>query len=332
MRSDAASTFRPNFRNLILQPLWMSLKTAMRTFPIVGRMKSGVVVGNSWSNDYHAVEESMLTDEEAARLADSDHPAHGQTFTADRETSELVRYINRPVTVLYPYERLEDLEPWLFVPGNYNGRIGIIWETCTACKACVRICPNSCLHMTSELRVDVLDGVEEGEHADLGGDLEVGGYAARRKEDWESMNQDFSISTAHEAPDQVWDYASIVDLSGDVARVRWEDGGAEEEVPVTDLTRAEQEIVSGMIDIGRCMFCGLCMEACNFTSFFMTNEYDGMSSTTREGLWFDADRTRVLPEAHQEAVDGELAERAAKERRKRERAAEKAAKAKAAEA
>ena len=43
---------------------------------------------------------------------------------------------------MYPYERLEDMEPWLFVPGNYNGRIGIVWETCTACKACVKACPN----------------------------------------------------------------------------------------------------------------------------------------------------------------------------------------------
>ena len=66
------------------------------------------------------------------------------------------------------------------------------------------------------------------------------------------------------------------------------------------------------------------MESCNFTSFFMTNEYDGMSGFTREDLWFDADRTRVLPHEHQEAVDAELAKRASRERTKRERAAAKA--------
>ena len=36
----------------------------------------------------------------------------------------------------------------------------------------------------------------------------------------------------------------------------------------------------------------------------MTNEYDGMSGYSREDLWFDADRTRVLPAVHQERVDG----------------------------
>ena len=72
------------------------------------------------------------------------------------------------------------------------------------------------------------------------------------------------------------------------------------------------------------MFCGLCMEACDFSSFFMTNEYDGMSGFTRQDLWFDATRTRVLPSQHQEAVDAELAKRAAKERARREKKRAKA--------
>ena len=69
-----------------------------------------------------------------------------------------------------------------------------------------------------------------------------------------------------------------------------------------------------------------CMEACPFESFFMTNEYDGMSGFSRQDLWMDADRTRVLPSTHKERVDMELAKRAQKEKQKRER---KAAKAKA---
>jgi predicted flap endonuclease-1-like 5' DNA nuclease len=69
------------------------------------------------------------------------------------------------------------------------------------------------------------------------------------------------------------------------------------------------------------------MESCGFTSFFMTNEYDGMSGFTRQDLWFDASRTRVLPGVHQEAVDAELAKRASKERDKRAKKAAKAAKA-----
>ena len=67
------------------------------------------------------------------------------------------------------------------------------------------------------------------------------------------------------------------------------------------------------------------MESCPFESFFMTNEYDGMSGFTRQDLWMDADRTRVLPSTHKERVDMELAKRAGKEKAKLARKAAKAA-------
>jgi len=95
-------------------------------------------------------------------------------------------------------------------------------------------------------------------------------------------------------------------------------------VTLDSIRPAEEDIVSGRIDLGRCMFCGLCMEACPFESFFMTNEYDGMSGFSREDLWMDAGRTRVLPSVHKERVDMELAKRAKKEKAKRERKAAKA--------
>ena len=118
-----------------------------------------------------------------------------------------------------------------------------------------------------------------------------------------------------------WRFGEVLDLSGDTVTVRWNDSGEEEVVGREGVHTADDQIVSGRIDLGRCMFCGLCMEACGFTSFFMTNEYDGMSGFTRQDLWFDASRTRVLPSVHQEAVDAELAKRANKERDKRAKAA-----------
>ena len=307
----------PNFRNLVIRPMWMTLKTALRTVPFLGRLAI-------LRNDYHGKSAAMIDSTTRNRVG-VEHPTLWQKFSADRETSEIMPFLERPVTVMYPYERLEDLEPWLFVPGNYNGRIGIIWETCTACKACVRVCPNDCLHMTSEIRVNVLELAEEGDdwHG-YGDELEEGGYAAREKEDYDGIAADFDLVNAHaDAPAQ-YDFAEVIELSGDKATVRWSDGSGVETIDSSTLKPAEQDIVSGQIDIGRCMFCGLCAEACPFESFFMTNEYDGMSEFSREDLWMDASRTRVLPAVHQERDDMELAKRADKEQKKRDRKAARA--------
>ena len=266
-----------------------------------------------------------MTDEYTLERIGDNHPSLGQTYAADRASSPALPFLERPVTIMYPYERLEDMEPWLFVPGNNNGRIGIVWETCTACKACIKACPNDCLHMTSETRVNVLDTTDQGdEWHGLGSEIESGGLAARPKEDFEEI-ESFDLILEHKAPPQQYDFAEVIDITGDKATVRWQDGSGIESVEISSLKPAEVEIVSGRIDIGRCMFCGLCAEACPFESFFMSNEYDGMSGYSREDLWFDADRTRLLPVVHQERVDMELAKRAQKEKTKREKKAAKAA-------
>ncbi len=307
----------PSFRNLIVRPMWITLKTALRTVPFLGKL-------SFLKNGYHGQSADML-DPETSRRVGKSHPSSNQKFSADRETSEVMPFVERPVTVMYPYERLEDLEPWLFVPGNYNGRIGVIWETCTACKACIRACPNDCLHMTSEVRVNVLDTAEEDhDWHGYGSEIEAGGYAARPREDFQEIEDSHDLVNDHEAAPQQYDFAEVIDITGDIATVRWMDGSGQEDVDMRSIKPAEEDIVSGRIDLGRCMFCGLCMEACPFESFFMTNEYDGMSGFSREDLWMDADRTRVLPAVHQERVDMELAKRAQKEKEKRARKAARA--------
>ncbi len=307
----------PSFRNLIVRPMWITLKTALRTVPFLGKLRF-------LKNGYHGQSADML-DPETSRRVGKSHPSSNQKFSADRETSEVMPFVERPVTVMYTYERLEDLEPWLFVPGNYNGRIGVIWETCTACKACVRACPNDCLHMTSEVRVNVLDTADEDhDWHGYGSEIETGGYAARPREDFKEIEEGHDLVNDHEAAPQQYDFAEVIDITGDIATVRWMDGSGHEDVDMSSIKPAEEDIVSGRIDLGRCMFCGLCMEACPFESFFMTNEYDGMSGFSREDLWMDADRTRVLPAVHQERVDMELAKRAQKEKEKRARKAARA--------
>ena len=310
----------PNFRNLVLKPMWMTMKTALRTVPYLGKAKF-------LKNNYHAQEAVMMDDFTAERIG-SDHPSHGHQYAPDRESTDVMPFLERPVTVMYPYERLEDIEPWLFVPGNYNGRIGIVWETCTACKACVKACPNDCLHMTTETRVNVLDTAEEGdEWHGFGSEIEAGGLAARKKEDFDELAENHNLMFDHVDAPQQYDFAEIIDISGDKATVRWQDGSGIETLDSASLSPAEVDIVSGQIDLGRCMFCGLCAESCPFESFFMTNEYDGMTGYTREDLWMDASRTRLLPAVHQERVDMELAKRAQKEQKKRAKKAARAAKA-----
>lgn len=307
----------PSFRNLVVRPMWITLKTALRTVPFLGKLKF-------LKNGYHAQPADMM-DTETSKRVGSSHPTSGQKFSADRETSQLMPFVERPVTVMYPYERLDDLEPWLFVPGNYNGRIGVIWETCTACKQCVRACPNDCLHMTSEVRVNVLDTAEEGdEWHGFGSEIEIGGFAAMPRDDFHEIEEHHDLVKDHVPAPQQYDFAEVIDITGDVATVNWMDGSGQQDVELSSIKPAEEDIVSGRIDLGRCMFCGLCMEACPFESFFMTNEYDGMSGFSREDLWMDADRTRVLPSVHKERVDMELAKRAKKEKSKRERKASKA--------
>lgn len=53
--------------------------------------------------------------------------------------------IHRPVTIMYPYEK-----EW--IPDNYRGRPGLVFEKCLGCGICVRMCPTTCIEL-----IDVAD-------------------------------------------------------------------------------------------------------------------------------------------------------------------------------
>jgi len=55
---------------------------------------------------------------------------------------------HRPVTIMYPYEK-----EWL--PDNYRGRPGLIFERCLGCGICKKMCPTTCISM---IEVDGDDG------------------------------------------------------------------------------------------------------------------------------------------------------------------------------
>ena len=67
-----------------------------RSFP----RKTGLL-----KNNYHGQEVTMTDEFTQARIG-GDHLSEGHTYAADRESTDLLPFLERPVTVMYPYEAL----------------------------------------------------------------------------------------------------------------------------------------------------------------------------------------------------------------------------------
>ena len=71
----------PNFRNLIIKPMWMTMKTALRTVPFLGRL--GLL-----KNNYHGQEVTMTDDFTQSRIGAIIYPkvTHMLQTRVDRST------------------------------------------------------------------------------------------------------------------------------------------------------------------------------------------------------------------------------------------------------
>ncbi len=78
----------PNFRNLIVRPMWITLKAALRTIPIIGRSK--FLQSHGTSKPYHGQETNLLSDAEREMYTAQAHPVIGQTYPPSLPTTPII--------------------------------------------------------------------------------------------------------------------------------------------------------------------------------------------------------------------------------------------------
>ena len=61
-----------------------------------------------------------------------------------------------------------------------------------------------------------------------------------------------------------------------------------------------KKAIMPQIDYGKCVFCGLCVDACPFYALYMSNDYE-LSSFTKEGLIYTPAQLQVKPQVQQDS-------------------------------
>ena len=65
-------------------------------------------------------------------------------------------------------------------------------------------------------------------------------------------------------------------------------------VKVDEQWKHNKKAIMPQIDYGKCVFCGLCVDACPFYALFMTNDYE-LSSFTKEHLIYTPAQLAIKP-------------------------------------
>ena len=71
-------------------------------------------------------------------------------------------------------------------------------------------------------------------------------------------------------------------------------------VKVPEEQKQNKKSIMPQIDYGKCVFCGLCVDACPFYALYMTNDYE-LSSFSKEGLIYTPAQLAVKPYVEQDS-------------------------------
>jgi NADH-quinone oxidoreductase subunit I len=80
-------------------------------------------------------------------------------------------------------------------------------------------------------------------------------------------------------------------------------------VKVNETWKHNKKSIMPQIDYGKCVFCGLCVDACPFYALYMTNDYE-LSSFSKEALIYTPSQLAVKPKIEQD-VEIKIDERGA---------------------
>jgi len=70
-------------------------------------------------------------------------------------------------------------------------------------------------------------------------------------------------------------------------------------VKVNETRKHNKKAIMPQIDYGKCVFCGLCVDACPFYALYMTNDYE-LSSFSKEALIYTPAQLAVNPKVDQD--------------------------------
>ena len=234
--------------------------------------------------------------------------------------NRLVRGGRKPVTHLYPYQKVE-------LPTAYRGQHSIDWFKCIGCELCAKVCPNECIYFEfyeagpndpylhpSRAMLDEMKKVIRRPAVDVGHCLFCGNCMEYCPTDAWNFSQEFELADyaredlyyrAEELrrPEAMSDKEIVLEnrmgehpiLEADICIGCRK---CERECPTRciDMLDEMKKIVRRpAVDIGHCLFCGNCMEYCPTDAWNFTQEFE-LADYAREDLYYRADELRMPKE------------------------------------